>query len=96
MSVTVAKEGNQRVGVATNDELIQCVIDIKSWFQRNGLKDLDTADSTNIQRLEKVIDNIPIGLIVLLKEANGGLWFGEKVSLSVKVIPKVKFKIFIQ
>lgn len=89
MSVTVAKEGNQRLGAMTREESTQCVLDIKSWFQRNGL-DMDSvgcgAKSTDFQRLQKAVDvAIPEGLDILLHEVNGGLWFGEKKALSTEV-----------
>ena len=87
MSVTVAPEGNQRMGAMNREEATQCVLDIKSWFNRNGLE-LDSiggATSIDFQRLEKAVDSIPVGLDTLLREVNGGIWFFEKKTLSTEV-----------
>jgi hypothetical protein len=42
---TVAVEGNRRVGNMTDTETEQCVLDIKSWFERKSNVDLAAASS---------------------------------------------------
>jgi hypothetical protein len=88
MSVTVAKEGNQRVGEMTADEFTQCVHDILSWFQRSGYERerFRPASPVDIQRFCKAVDDVPAGLEAFLNECNGGLWFGEKLGLSTEGI----------
>jgi hypothetical protein len=57
MSITVADEGNKRRGGMGREETEQCVLDIISFFQRNGVdkSKLDKATGPDIQRLEKAI-----------------------------------------
>lgn len=92
MSVTVAEEGNRRVGGPDSAEVSQCVLDIKSWFSRSGewSDEGNTCASADFQRLEKTIDlQLPKSLEALLKEADGGLWFMEKESFNAKKIAEV-------
>ena len=42
---TVAVEGNRRVGNMTDTETEQCVLDIKSWFERKSTVELREASS---------------------------------------------------
>ena len=79
--------GNQRVGRMTKEEMLQCFQDVKSWFQRNGcdVHRIRSATSADFQRLQKAVDDIPDGLDAFLLETNGGLWFGDKISLSTEV-----------
>ena len=89
MSVTVADEGNRRKGDMTQDEVDQCVTDIKAWLQRSGLKcdENDQASTLDIQKLEKSIDlQIPQTLQSILKIANGGIYFFDKELLSTSQI----------
>lgn len=61
MSVTVAKEGNQRVGEMTADEFNQCIHDILSWFKRNGFDSerIMPVSSVDLQRFSKAVDDVP-------------------------------------
>eukprot|EP01039_Chlorochromonas_danica_P005601 gene5600-6167_t len=89
MSVVVAEEGNRRVGDMNADEVDQCVLDIKSWFNRTKGRERirDGATSADLQRLEKAVDiPLPRPLKTLLREANGGLYFLEKQQLSAEEI----------
>ena len=83
---TVAEEGNARVGDMTKEELTQCVLDIKSWFARNGcdVERKACASSADFQRLQKAIGDVPLGLQLLLSESNGGLYFEDKAALSAE------------
>ena len=92
MSVTVAEEGNRRIGGPDADEVTQCVLDIKSWFKRSGEWDEEgrACTSADLQRLEKTIDlELPKALSALLKEQDGGLWFMDKQSYSAARIAEV-------
>jgi hypothetical protein len=85
MSITVADEGNKRMGGMGREETEQCVLDILSFFQRNGIdkSKLDKATNADIQRLEKSIGmQIPYALNVLLMEANGGIYYMEREFMS--------------
>ena len=42
---TVAIEGNRRVGGMTGTEIEQCVLDIKSWYERKSPIDLVAASA---------------------------------------------------
>ena len=91
-SITVAEDGNRRVGDMTNAELVQCILDIKTWFSRTKCsKHLkDPCSSADIQKLEKSIDKeLPISLNILLSEINGGLYFMDKQQLSCQGIADV-------
>lgn len=71
------------------DEIVQCVLDIKSWFSRTSCKrDIkEGASSADIQRLEKTIDTaLPRAMKLLLQEVNGGLYFLDKKQLGVRDI----------
>jgi len=88
MSVTVAEEGNKRVGGPSQGEVNQCVLDIKSWFARSDeFEEPKGASEVDLQRLMKTIDvELPRALESLLIEANGGLWFMDKASFSAAQI----------
>lgn len=75
----------------THTEVEQCVLDIKTWFERKGNADFSPASASDFQRLEKSCDDavIPDGLEVLLSHMNGGLWFMEKEAMSTSRIAKV-------
>ena len=81
---TVATEGNARKGDMTTEELTQCILDIKSWFSRNGcdVERKGCASSADFQRMQKAAGDIPEGLQTLLSESNGGLYFEDKAALS--------------
>lgn len=89
MSVVVAEEGNKRKGEMNSAEVVQCILDIKTWFNRTPCKKniQDGATSADIQRLEKTIDcELPSELKTLLTEVNGGLFFMDKEQMSSKDI----------
>lgn len=89
MSVTVAEEGNRRAGDMSTAEVVQCTLDIKSWFARTACKKLmvDGATSVDFQRLEKTIDQeIPSSLKAVLSEINGGIYFMDKRQLNTSQI----------
>ena len=72
-----------------NAEIVQCVLDIKSWFSRGkGSRNIkDGATSTDIQRLEKALDSeLPRVLKVLLGQVNGGIYFMDKEQLNSEAI----------
>ena len=81
---TVAAEGNARKGEMTLEELSQCVLDIKSWFSRNGcdVESKGCASSADFQRMQKAVGDVPEGITALLSESNGGLYFEDKAALS--------------
>jgi hypothetical protein len=89
MSVTVAEEGNRRMGDMSGAESIQCATDIKSWFQRTDCVRYikNGASSVDFQRLEKSIDTeLPNSLKILLAEANGGIYFLDKKMMGTEDI----------
>ena len=43
---TVAEEGNRRIGDMTHTEVEQCVLDIKTWFERKGNADFSPASAS--------------------------------------------------
>ena len=89
MSVTVAEEGNRRVGGPTVSEVGQSVLDVLSWFGRSSEWSGDGAKCTkaDFQRLEKTMDmELPQSLKALLSEADGGLWFMDKLSFTTQQI----------
>ena len=70
-------------------ELIQCVLDIKSWFMRTkcSRRIKDGATSVDFQRLNKAMGSeIPEQLEVLLGEVNGGIYFMEKEQMSTEMV----------
>ena len=90
MSVTVAEDGNRRVGGPELAEIRQCVLDAKSWFSRSGWESVEGCTSADLQRLEKTIDfEIPPALAALLSEVNGGLWIMDKQSFGSRRIAEV-------
>eukprot|EP00602_Paraphysomonas_sp_CaronLab_P006744 CAMPEP_0185018774 /NCGR_PEP_ID=MMETSP1103-20130426/1444_1 /TAXON_ID=36769 /ORGANISM="Paraphysomonas bandaiensis, Strain Caron Lab Isolate" /LENGTH=178 /DNA_ID=CAMNT_0027548745 /DNA_START=68 /DNA_END=604 /DNA_ORIENTATION=- len=95
MSITVAQEGNRRRGKMTTDEVEQCLVDIKSWFERKSDVEFGTpARGADFQRLQKALDgaDIPEGLTMLLSCINGSMWFMDKEAMSVeKIIETVNF-----
>ena len=90
MSVTVAEDGNKRVGGPSLSETRQCVLDIKSWFEKS--KDWssswnDGATSADFQRLEKTCGTqLPRSLDCLLTECNGMVWFQDKEGFDINRI----------
>eukprot|EP00607_Mallomonas_marina_P009068 CAMPEP_0182418202 /NCGR_PEP_ID=MMETSP1167-20130531/2681_1 /TAXON_ID=2988 /ORGANISM="Mallomonas Sp, Strain CCMP3275" /LENGTH=180 /DNA_ID=CAMNT_0024592289 /DNA_START=37 /DNA_END=579 /DNA_ORIENTATION=+ len=86
---TVAEEGNRRKGAATEDEIRQCALDIKSWFERSSpaLKNIPGAEPSDFQRMDKALESsAPEALEILLSVVDGGIWFMEKKLLSVDKI----------
>mmetsp|Transcript_20437 Transcript_20437/g.18571 ORF Transcript_20437/g.18571 Transcript_20437/m.18571 type:complete len:179 (+) Transcript_20437:3-539(+) len=85
---TVAEEGNRRIGEMSNDEIKQCIIDIKSWFNRYNKKNtinnqIIAATSVDFQRLSKAIDTtIPNSFKILLSEADSEIYLLDKKLLS--------------
>ncbi len=77
----------------SNAEIVQCVLDIKSWFSRGkGPKVTfqSGAGTADLQRLQKALDaEIPRVLKVLLSEINGGIYFMDKIQLSSEKILEV-------
>lgn len=76
----------------SNAEIIQCVLDIKSWFSRTkGAALIKSAATTvDIQRLEKTIDtSLPESLSSLLLEVNGGIYFLDKPLLGTADIADI-------
>lgn len=68
-------------GEMSNAEIMQCILDIKSWFLRGKCaKNInDGATSADLQRLQKATDmDIPRALNFLLTEMNGGIYFMDK------------------
>jgi hypothetical protein len=91
---TVADEGNRRKGDMGNEEILQCIQDIKSWFLRSKTISIETANTVDIQKLEKSIDiELPAALKVMLLETNGGLWFMDKEGMTTKAIQDVVQKL---
>ncbi len=89
MSVTVAEEGNRRAGDMSTAEVVQCTLDIKSWFARTSCKKfmVEGATSVDFQRLEKTIDTeLPSALKAVLSEINGGIYFMDKKQMSTNQI----------
>eukprot|EP00968_Pinguiococcus_pyrenoidosus_P005633 scaffold367_cov254-Pinguiococcus_pyrenoidosus.AAC.21 len=77
MSITVAEEGNRRVGAMDHEEVAQCVTDICNWFENAG--GFVAAERGNVEALQKSLDlDIPEILYEMWLEADGGVWFGEK------------------
>lgn len=73
-----------------NDETIQCVFDIRSFFAKTDLVLEDPATEADFQRLEKTIDvQLPRALRYLLQEVNGGIFFLDKRMLSTRDIREV-------
>jgi hypothetical protein len=75
-----------------NAEIVQCVLDIKSWFSRGkGQKRINSgATSVDLQRLQKALDlEIPRILRIVLGEINGGIYFMDKEQLSSERILEV-------
>ncbi len=76
----------------SNAEIVQCVLDIKSWFMRgkSAKRINDGATSVDIQRLQKALDTeIPRVLKVLLTEINGGIYFMDKELMTTERILEV-------
>uniref|UniRef100_A0A7S1G240 Knr4/Smi1-like domain-containing protein n=1 Tax=Bicosoecida sp. CB-2014 TaxID=1486930 RepID=A0A7S1G240_9STRA len=77
-TVTVAVEGNARVGGMTSDEEEQCVRDIHGWFVRNakesGAADAEGASEASLEALSKAAGGLPLpsAYVALLKRADGG------------------------
>jgi len=72
-----------------NAEISQCVLDIKSWFDRTKAKKNINGPATTVdlQRLEKSIDiPLPPALKIMLQEVNGGMYFLDKKQLSSEEI----------
>lgn len=88
MSVTVAVEGNRRKGDTSLAEIEQCILDIKSWFQRVDSKtDISGLSSSNIQKLEKTIDvELPKAHKFLLSEMDGTVYVYDKQLMSSSMI----------
>jgi len=85
MPVVVAEEGNRRVGGPSRSEMRQCILDIKSWFERqdSDFKCGAPMNDVDFQRMSKGIDTkLPGALDTLLSEVNGGLWFEDKKSMT--------------
>jgi len=75
----VAEEGNRRVGGMTKQEIEQCVMDIKSFFVRNGCTPNDGARASEVQKVEKTLDNeLPQAMRCLLQEMDGGVYILDK------------------
>mmetsp|Transcript_8923 Transcript_8923/g.9436 ORF Transcript_8923/g.9436 Transcript_8923/m.9436 type:complete len:179 (-) Transcript_8923:180-716(-) len=95
MSITVAEEGNRRRGDMSEDEIRQCVLDIKSWFERRTNVGLaDGADRADFQRLAKAADEAdpPESLHILLSVVNGSIWFLDKEAMDIeKIIETVTY-----
>lgn len=97
--VEVVEDGNRRVGEMTPSELRQCILDIKSWFQRNikenGAEPLcKGADDVDFQRCEKTMDcELPDALKTLLEEVNGGLYYMDKAQITVGEIGGIVAKL---
>ena len=88
MSVTVAEEGNRRMGDMSSAEAVQCTVDIKAWFSRSRCSTMrEGADTVAFQRLEKSIDSaVPSSLKAMLSEINGGIYFMDKRQFSTDQI----------
>uniref|UniRef100_A0A7S1XMT8 Knr4/Smi1-like domain-containing protein n=1 Tax=Phaeomonas parva TaxID=124430 RepID=A0A7S1XMT8_9STRA len=90
MSITVAEEGNRRVGSMSAEEQDQCVMDVVSWFQRHSEDGLRGADRGSVEALRKSLGvDVPEILERLWCEADGGVWFGDKELLSVQRLEKL-------
>lgn len=73
-------------------EISQCILDIKSWFDRTKAKKLINGPATtvDIQRLEKTIDTpLPSAVKILLQVANGGMYFLDKKQVSTEEIKEL-------
>lgn len=92
---TVAEEGNRRRGSASMEEVDQCILDIKSWFQRQtSIRSFESASSVEIQRTEKMMDfSLPKSLKSILTEVNGGIWLMDKELLSLEKLADVYSKV---
>lgn len=68
----------------SSSEVVQSILDIKSWFLRSDRKlEFESASSVDVQRLEKAIDTqLPSTLRILMQECNGGLYFMDKRQLT--------------
>jgi hypothetical protein len=76
----------------TNAEVQQCILDIKSWFNRTKCKKLlnEPASNSDLQRMEKALDaRVPSSLKLLLLEVNGGMYFMDKKQLSCEEIQDI-------
>ncbi|CAM9415410.1 unnamed protein product [Pylaiella littoralis] len=83
----VAKEGNRRKGGMTGAEITQSVLDVESWFRKNGgcLDNAEGVHDTDLQALEKAIGaSIPEELRKIMSIQDGQLWFSEKKALTCK------------
>lgn len=85
IGVTVVEDGNKRQGEMSKEEILQCVQDIKTWFRRKSPSQCTGASQSDIERLEKVIGSkLPLPLLYLLKENDGGIYIFDKLLLSAK------------
>lgn len=65
-------------------ELVQCVLDIKSWFMRTKCASRigEAATPVQLQRLNKAVGTpLPESFLTMMGEVNGGLYFMEKEML---------------
>jgi hypothetical protein len=82
----VVENENRRVGRMSKEELSQCVLDIKGFFERVGVK-VTGASSGSFQSLGKAFDfDIPEAFSYFLESVNGNIWFMEKEAMTVDTI----------
>uniref|UniRef100_A0A7S2WUC1 Knr4/Smi1-like domain-containing protein n=1 Tax=Rhizochromulina marina TaxID=1034831 RepID=A0A7S2WUC1_9STRA len=90
MSLTVAEEGNRRKGGMSRAETKQCVLDVRTWFERNSELSLHEPGLPAIEGLEKSLGfEIPLGLAMVLEQTGGEIWYFERKGISLEAIPKV-------
>ena len=86
----VVENENRRVGRMSKEELSQCVLDIKGFFERVGVK-VTGASSGSFQSLGKAFDfDIPEAFSYFLESVNGNIWFMEKEASEWRQIYKVR------
>ena len=83
--VTVAEEGNRRVGGMTADEMDQCAKDIAGFFASAGAGADAGASAESLQRMNKAAGECA-ALEAMLRQVDGGIWYYEARALSAEEI----------
>ncbi|GMH90633.1 hypothetical protein TrST_g4947 [Triparma strigata] len=87
MVVTVAEDGNRRVGGMTDAEAQQCVRDIIAWFKRSSDLEISEGSEESMQPLIKSLDGeVPETLSYMVSQCNNEIWYGDKKGLTAEKI----------
>ena len=92
-SISVAEEGHRRKRQMNEEEFLQCLQDIESWFQRNGGENLSLyhpPSRGDIESLSKRAgSSLPRSLVWLLTRCEKKIYLLDKEMLEVDEIHKV-------